>query len=278
MSVIDPGLNSTQLIEDIAYLVRSEHRVQALVALTIRPRSRSELWELTGVSSSTIRRTLREFEKRNWVRKREYRYEATPLGAFVESAMEDVIEQFEIEQRLRDVWHWLPDEESGFSIEMCSEAVVTVADADDPYGPVNRFLSLLEDSDAVRFAGFDIAMLQPCEEALCERIGDGMRAELINPPRVAEYIHSSSPAQFAEAVEKGNLTIQLHDELPSYGVSIFDDRIAVSGYGPDCVTVRVVVDTAAPEAREWAEAVYDRYRREAQQFRSKQPRSDLTGA
>lgn len=278
MSLIDSGLNSTQLIEDMAYLVRSEHRIQALVALTIRPRSRSELWELTGVSSSTIRRTLREFEKRNWVRKREYRYEATPLGAFVESAMADVIEQFELEQRLRDVWQWLPDEESGFTIDMCSEAVVTVADADDPYGPVNRVLSLLEDSDEFRFAGFEVALLEPCEAELSERITDGMRAELINPPRVAEYIHSSGSEQFAEAVEQGTLSIQVHDELPSYGVSIFDDRIAISGYGPDCVTVRVVVDTAAPDAREWAEAVYEEYRREAQEFQSERARRDLADA
>jgi len=262
MSLVELGLNSTQLIDDIAYLVRSEHRVQALLALTIRPRSRSELWELTGVSSSTIRRTLREFEKRNWVRKRKYQYEATPLGTFAASAMEGVIEQFEIEQRLRDVWQWLPDEDTGFTIEMCSEAVVTVADAGDPYQPVNRFLSLLEDTGEFRFAGCDVAMLEPCKETLCERIIDGVRAELINPPRVAEYIRSSSPELFAEALESGDLTIRLHDELPSYGVSLFDDRVAISGYDPDCVTVRVVIDTAAPDARKWAESVYDTYRRE----------------
>lgn len=49
-------------IDDIAYLTRSEHRTPTLVALTERPRSRSELCELAGVSSSTIRRTLDEFE------------------------------------------------------------------------------------------------------------------------------------------------------------------------------------------------------------------------
>lgn len=66
-----------QPLEDIAYLARSEHRVPTLVALTVRPRSRSELWEMAGVSSSTIRRTLTEFENRGWVRKEGYKYEAT---------------------------------------------------------------------------------------------------------------------------------------------------------------------------------------------------------
>jgi len=58
---------SGSLIDDIAYLVRSEHRVTTLIDLTVRPRSRSELWEAAGVSSSTIRRTLREFEERGWI-------------------------------------------------------------------------------------------------------------------------------------------------------------------------------------------------------------------
>lgn len=105
-------------IDDIAYLARSEHRAPTLVALTVRPRSRSELWEMTGVSSSTIRRTLREFEGRSWIRRNEYQYEATPLGAFVASAVAELIERVEVERTLRHVWQWLPNEESGFTLEM----------------------------------------------------------------------------------------------------------------------------------------------------------------
>lgn len=49
-------------IGNIAYLARSQHCVPTFVALTDRPRSRSERCELAGVSSSTIRRALDEFE------------------------------------------------------------------------------------------------------------------------------------------------------------------------------------------------------------------------
>ena len=246
-------------IEDIAYLARSEHRAPTLVALTVRPRSRSELWEMTGVSSSTIRRTLREFEERKWIRRDGYRYEATPLGAFVATAVADLIERVETERKLRNVWHLLPDEASGFSVEMCADAVVTIADAEDPYRPVNRFVSLLRDTDAFRFAGLDVAMLEPCKEELCERIVEGVEAEIINPPRVANYVRSTCPELFSEALQSGNLTVRLHDDLPTYGVCLFDDRVAISAYDTDSVTVRVLVDTDAPEAREWAESVYATY-------------------
>lgn len=248
-------------IEDISYLTRSEHRAPALIALAVRPRSRSELVEETGVSSSTIRRTIGEFEDRGWVRKTGYQYEATQLGAFVATAMADLLERVETERKLRDVWEWLPGQESDFTIDMCADAVVTVADADDPYRPVNRFRSLLEGTDSFRFTGFDVALLEPCKDDLCERILEGMEAELINPPRVATYIRSNCPELFSEALESGNLSVRLHDDLPTYGVGLFDDRIAISAYDPDSVTVRVLIDTDDPEAREWARSIYDDHRR-----------------
>ncbi|WP_331236029.1 helix-turn-helix transcriptional regulator [Natronorarus salvus] len=248
-------------VEDIAYLTRADHRVAALAASTVRPRSRSELVELTGVSSSTIRRTIREFEDRNWVRKVDYQYETTQLGAYIASGMVELIDRVETEQTLRDVWGWLPGEESGFTIEMVSDAAVTVAAADAPYAPVNRFVSLFEGSDRFRAVGFDVALLEPCRDELCRRLDDGMHADLIAPPRVANYIRSTRSEQFSTTFERGDLTIRLHDDLPSYGVCLFDDRVAISGYGPEGVTVRVLVDSDAPAVYEWAESTYTAYRR-----------------
>lgn len=252
---------SGTLIEDIAYLARSGHRVTTLVDVTVRPRSRSELWEETGVSSSTIRRTLREFEDRHWIRRDGYQYEATPLGAYIASAMAELIERFETERALRDVWECLPDEESGFTIEMCTGARVTRADAENPFRPVNRFMTLVDDAKSLRFAGLDLALLEPSKEALCRRVIEGLQAELIDPPRVVKYIRSSSPELFAEALESGNLTVRVHDDLPAYGIGILDDRVTIAGYDPDGVTVRVLVDTDADDAREWAESVYATYSR-----------------
>ena len=254
--------NEGSPIEDIAYLARSEHRAPTLVALAVRPRSRSELWETTGVSSSTIRRTLSEFEDRNWIRRAGYRYEATPLGAYIASAVAELIERVEIERKVRDVWQWLPDEDSGFTIEMCADAVVTVAEADNPYAPVNRFLTLIRETDRFRFVGSDIALLEPCRDEFCRRVIEGMQTEIIDPPSVARYIRSTYPELSAETLASGNLTIRLHDDLPPYGVGIFDHRIAVCGHDLDSVTVRVLLDTDSEDAREWAESRYDFYRRQ----------------
>lgn len=248
-------------IDDIAYLTRSEHRAPTLVALTVRPRSRSELWEMAGVSSSTIRRTLREFEERNWIRREGYQYEVTQLGQFIATTMADTIDRFETERKLRTVWECLPGKERDFSIEYCADATVTIADAENPYRPVNRFLSLLDEAAKFRFAGFDVALLEPCKDELCARIIDGMQTELINPPRVANYIRSNCPEQFSEALESGNLDVRFHDELPTFGVGILEDRVVIGGYDQDSLAVRVLVDTEADPAREWAESTYETFRR-----------------
>lgn len=254
------------VLEDVAYLARSEHRVTTLAALTVRPRSRSELWELTGVSSSTMRRTLREFEERHWVFKDGHEYETTQLGAYIAASMVELIEQFETERNLRKVWEWLPAEESGFAISMCTDAEVTIADAENPYRPVTRFKSLLDQTSEVRFAGFDIALLEPLKDDFVERIIDGMQTEIINPPRVIRYIRSTNPDLFSTALESGNLTVRVHDDLPSYGVCIFDDRVAISGYDREGVTVRVLVDTVRDDTREWAESIYQIFSRQTPTF------------
>ncbi|QLK25908.1 MarR family transcriptional regulator [Natrinema zhouii] len=250
-------------LDEIEFLARSDHRVTALEALAARPQSRSDLRELTGVSRSTVGRTLREFEDRRWIRREGHQYEATQLGGFVASGMRELIDRLETEQKLRDVWQWLPIEASGFSIEMGADAVVTVARTDDPYRPVNRFVSLLRETDQFRFVGFDLALLEPCKDELARQIVNGMETEIIDPPRVARHILSTYPEHCSGPRESGNLAVRLHDELPPYGIALFDHRIGISGHSPDSGTVRVLIDTDAPETREWAESTYESYRRDS---------------
>ena len=240
--------------------------METLVALTERPRSRAELCELTGVSASTMRRALAEFEARVWVRKDGHEYTATRLGEVVASGMEALIERVETERRLRDVWHALPDEVGEFTFEARSATTVTVAEYDAPYRPVNRFRSLVRESNGLRFVGVDVGLYEPCKDEFRRQVLDGMEAEVVDSPAVARYMCATYPERCAELVESGNLTVLVHDDLPPYGVTVFNDRVAISGYDHESGGVTVLVDTDAPAAREWGESVYDAYRSEARPF------------
>lgn len=248
--------------DDVAFLTRSGHRIVTLDALSDRPRERRELRVLTGVSASTICRTLREFEARRWIRKEGHHYEATQLGAFVATATVELVDRIETERRLRDVWPLLAIGED-LRIGALADAVVTVAGADDPYRPVNRFVSLLRETERFRFAGPELALLEPCRDELRRLIVDGMETEIVDPPSAARRVLSTYPEHCADPLDSGNLTVLVCDDLPGYGLCLFDDRVGISGYDPDSGTVRALIDTDGSAAREWAESTYDSYRRGA---------------
>lgn len=247
-------------VVDIAYLARSEHRVPTLVALTERPRSRSELCELAGVSSSTMRRTLDEFDDRLWIRKDEYQYVATRLGEAIASGMEDLIERVETERTLRHVWHWLPDAIGEFPFETWSELTVTVAEPDAPYRPVGRFESLLRETTTVRSLRPEVALMDPCFDVLHRLIDEGVDVTLIDRPECHAYFISTYPDRSSAMMQRDNFTVLEHDDLPPYGIGLLDERVTISCYEQDSGTVHALIDTDAPAVREWAASAYETYR------------------
>lgn len=257
-----PGRAESPLA-DAEFLVRTDHRVTVLEALAADPKGRRDLQELAGVSRTTVGRTLRAMEHRGWVEREGDRFDATPLGEFVAATVAGLLEDLETARKLRDVWELLPTDEAGFDVEACAAGVLTIAGTDDPYAPVNRFVNLLEGSERMRFVGFDVGLLEPARDALRRHIVDGMRADVVDPPEHAEHVLDSHP-EFCRAVfATGNITVQVHDDPPSYGLCVLDSRVAVCGYHPEDGTARVLLDTDEPSIREWAEETFQRYRRQA---------------
>lgn len=255
--------NISEPLEDVAFLARSEHRVTVLEELAAGPRSRAALRATTGASASTISRTLRAFEERNWISRTGAQYELTPVGAFVAEGLQAFLECLETERRFRSVCQLLPTETDWFGLAMAPDAVVTVADVDAPYRPVNRFASLLRTTARFRFVGTDVALLEPCVTALQQQLADGMDAVVVGPPAVAELLRATDGTQWSAVLESSALTVWVHDELPSYGICLFDDRTAISCDDRDSGQVRALIETAAPDAREWAVATFEAARDDA---------------
>jgi len=251
-------------IGDIAYLTRSKHRVPTLLALTERPRSRSELCELAGVSSSTIRRTLDEFEDRIWIRKDGYQYTATRLGEVIAFAMEDLLDQVETERKLRDIWHWLPEEIGEFPPETWDAMTITVAEPDAPYRPVDRFESLLGDTNDLRLVRPEIALMEPCFEVLVRLIEEGVEVVLVARPESHTYFLSTYPERSAHMMGQDNFRVLEHGDLPACGTGLLDERVVISCYERDSGTVQALVDTEVAAVREWARSVCETYASEAE--------------
>ena len=255
----DPPKPRSAAVEDIAFLARSKHRVVALDALAEEPHSREELLEITDVSSSTIRRTIREFEGRSWVSREGRRYEATQLGRFVAAGIEEIVRRIEVERKLRDVWELLPIDSHDLTVKMFSDAKVTLAKSSNPYGPVDRFLSLLENTDRFRFVGFDMAIVELCKDEVYQHVVEGMRVDIVDPPSVSRYIIDEYPDYYEDIMQMDKFSVRVHDDLPDYGIILFDERVGITAYEADSGAVRVLVDTDDTEVREWAESKYESY-------------------
>ncbi|WP_224333695.1 helix-turn-helix transcriptional regulator [Haloprofundus halobius] len=141
------------------------------------------------------------------------------------------------------------------------DATVTTPGDGDPHGPMNRYVSLVRESETLR--GFDTWAIAPTYMGeIQERILEGMETTLVDPVAVVEDVMENYPERCVAVCVSGHLTIRLHDSLP-FGLAVFDDRIGVAVRDPETNALTAFVDTDSPAAREWAEATYETYESES---------------
>lgn len=252
-------------VEEIDFLARSDHRIGVLEVLTQGPCSRANLRAVTGASSPTMGRVLADFEDRRWIVRDGPTYELTSLGEFVADRFLDLRKAMEIERKLRDVWQWLPREMEGFSVDMFTDAVVSRPGPGYPYEPVERLTQLIGGTDRMR--GFDsIVQKSINNETVCRAVLDGMELEYVYSPVALEGTFAWNPDRVMEAATCENCTVLVHDALPDgdrCGLGIVDDRVGICCHDIDTGALTAIVDTDAPEAREWAISTFEHVRQEA---------------
>lgn len=251
--------------EEIEFIARSKHRVGVLDALAGQDCTRDELRTATGASSPTMGRVLGDFEGRRWIERIGSTYELTPLGEFVAGRFADLHDAMATERKLRAVWRWLPREMEGFSVELFADAVVAYPGPGYPYEPVTRVIELVEKSDSMRGLGTTV-FKSIANEAVCLAVLDGMAFEYVYPPEVLAATVAWDPDMVERAAVQDHCTVLVHDDLPDKercGIGIFDRRVGICCHDADTRALMAWIDTDAPEAREWALSVFERYRREA---------------
>ncbi|WP_436922891.1 helix-turn-helix transcriptional regulator [Halosimplex amylolyticum] len=225
-----------------------------LEALRQEPLDRGEIEERLDVSRATSHRFTRWLDEQGFVEKVDGRFQLTGRG----EAVADEVLRFEANVRTVDRMAPLLDsiceDHQEFVVEPFVDATVTVAEPDDPYRPVERFVSLVEGTDT--FRGFNTTHMAPLVPgAFHQRVFDRTDTEIIYLPHIVEKLFETYPTQATEAVESGHLTLRTRDELP-YGLAIFDERVGIGGYDESTGVMEVFADTDSPIAREWAERVY----------------------
>lgn len=200
----------------------------------------------------------------NVIEKVDGEFRLTEAGALLADAVVRFKREAGSALKLAPVLDAIGDTAAEIGIDAFAEATVTAAEHGDPYAPVNRFESLLQTTSEVRFVGSEVALMEPCRDAVVQLIDDGVEITFIDRPSCTRYFFSEYPELSAESLERENFTVLEHDELPPYGIGLFTDRVAISCYRQNSGTVQTLVDTGVQEAREWAETEFESFLGEAQ--------------
>jgi predicted transcriptional regulator len=222
---------------------------------------RRELEQHLDVSKSTVHRFTRALRENGLIERSGSEFVLTPLGE--ESAAEVAAFSTAIETvwKLAPVLRATSAHGIDFDVAAFTDATVTTAAPGNPYRPVNRFMTLVNETDTLR--GLDPASINPLHlDDIYERIVEGMTTDAVFPPAVVAELLTANPERAERAFESGYLTLRVHDDLP-FGLTICDERVGVGIYDDDTGLLRTYADTAAPAAHEWAESVYTTYRDEA---------------
>ena len=225
-----------------------------LEALLKKPLDRGEIEERLNVSRATSHRFTQWLDEQGLVEKVEGRFQLTGRG---EGVAEEIL-RFEANvgtiHRLSPLLDVICEDHREFVIEPFIDATVTVAEPDNPYRPVERFISLVSESET--FRGFNTTHMAPLILGkFHQKVFDETDTEIIYLPHIVEKLFETYPEQATDAIEHGYLTLRTRGDLP-YGLALFDDRVGIGGYAETTGLMEVFVDTDAPIAREWAERVY----------------------
>lgn len=252
----------TDLLGDIV-----RHR-PVLEALRAEPLDRREIEERLDVSRATSHRFTRWLDEQEFVEKVDGRFQLTGRG----EAVADELLRFEANvgtvHRLAPLLDVICEDHQDFVIEPFVDARVTLAEPDDPYQPVERFISLLSESET--FRGFNTTHMAPLVlGGFHHQIFEETDTEIIYLPHIVEKLFETHPERAREAIECGHLALRTRADLP-YGLAIFDERVGIGGYDEATGLMQVFVDTDASIACEWADQVYASVRADSDPLQERQ--------
>ena len=242
-------------------LLEVVRRAPMLAALRKGSLSPRDLKERLDVSKSTAHRNAASLAEKGLINKNlEGEHSLTEFGRTVADVVSTFEADMEMTVRLAPMLNAVSGTEPPCPIDAFADATVTSSEQGDPFGPLARFVSLVSETESLQMAD-SYAIAPAYIDEIQGRVLDGLEAEVIERPEVAEDIMENYPRKCVGLCGSEHFTLKLHHDLP-FGLAIFDDRIGVGVRDPRTDTPRAFIDTDANEAREWAKTIFDSYWRE----------------
>lgn len=251
----------TNAIEAVNFLTQSPVRVAILQQLADAERlTKSEFKERFDVSQVTLKRNLDALEERAWIRNHVREYELRPSGELVVETIESLLETIDFVETIRPFLRWFPEDDLEFDVTALADATVVVADATDPYAPVNRHIEAMKSVERFRclLPAVGLSAMRVARDCIVEH---EQRQDVVLSPEIESTLRNDPQYRTLteELLECEHCALFVADREIRYYLGICDDRVQI-GVANDDGVPQALVETDREEIREWATRTYRTYR------------------
>ena len=262
----------SDVLQDIAYLSRTENRIEVLETLAEQPRSSRDLREATGTSKATVNRLLNEFEERSWTRRTsDGTYEATPQAEHIRVQLRGFIGSMEAVASLGENVGILPvdeltigpDDDLTVGLHHFADATVKRQRPQAQGVGRTRMLETTRQASSMNVLT-DTAPPRAMGELLQERAESGdLPGTTVWTTELFEYLrdHPEEPPRWSDVIEGGRRLYRYDGHIPAT-LCVTDEVTLVWGVAGE-MRRRVLISENSTVQR-WALDVVDRYRERAE--------------
>lgn len=230
-------------------------RGELLSLLREQPRTGPTLAKHANVSRSTVHRVTETLQELGLVDKPDERFYLTGLGRLVAAEFEQFRRRVETARRLEPFLNTVDPSAVDVPLESFADVTVTAPRPRQAHVGVKRIIELIERSDSLRMFSSIISPLY-VDAALAEML-DGMEITVLFDAEVMDIVGTRFAEEARRAFETGRFHVAVVEEVP-FELFLFDDRMGMAAHD-DAAVARAFVESRAPEARAWAEELFEEY-------------------
>ncbi len=183
----------------------------------------------------------------------------TEFGTVVLEEVESVCHQLHVAAQLPELVEQLYACPVAFDIRLLEGSTVTMATSEEPYRMHERYLELWNDTERVRGVRSIGAVPPDIVEGITPQLRGDVEVESIWTPTAAAQYLERYPEAASLWLEEPNARMRITRESIPVQLGVFDHRLTFTVHDERTGHPRALVDTANPEALEWARELYAQY-------------------
>jgi predicted transcriptional regulator len=253
------------VLEDVAYLSRSETRTRVLDVLGAAPHAPRALAERTDIPRSTLRRTLTEMVERGWVeRTLDGEYVLTAPGEHVAAETEQYLDAIGAIRTLGDAVAWLPNDELTVDLRHFADATVRRPEPNAVSAPSTVATERLR--EAAEFACLvNTAPSLGFERAMVDGVVDGRltTTHVITDAELDVLRRDPDRAARWRTYVEAGADLYCYDGRIPCNLLVIDETVFVLDRQPEALEG---IESTNAAVREWAVGLITDYREDAERL------------